>query len=80
MNYARATSAAAAAAAALPLLLRVYAICSTAAMRRLSIDATGANISQAGKEGRGVRLKLDSTYMWRTPVGNITEHLCTYKV
>ena len=57
IDYARATSAAAAAAAAaLPLLLSVHVLRSTAAMRRLSIDATGANISQAGQEGHGVRL------------------------
>ena len=42
IDCARATSAAAAAAAALPLLLGVCALCYTAAMRRLSIDATGA--------------------------------------
>ena len=60
INYARATGAAAAAAAALPLLLSVYALCSTTAMRRRSIDATGANISEAGQEGHRVRLELNS--------------------
>ena len=52
-DYVRATSAAAVAAAAaaaaavaaLPLLLSVYDLCSTAAMRRLSVDATGARCS-----------------------------------